>query len=116
MLKSLFIKKSKKHLSDSFKSELRSFVYYYTNGTLPFVIGDNSILGDLDYRELLKTEASLVEMVFAIYSNNIQMDKQGNVLNQTHSMRRAAQYIRQVCGHDNYQVVPRFEDWETYLH
>jgi len=66
-------------LSDDFKHCLRHFVYYYTNGTLPYVIGDESILKNIDYREMLKTEASLVEQAFAIYANNIEMDDQGKV-------------------------------------
>lgn len=105
-------------LSDDFKHCLRHFVYYYTNGTLPYVIGDESILMDIDYREMLKTEASLVEQAFAIYANNIEMDNQGKVLNDTHAMKRAAQWIRLVCRNEgeNYEVKPEFEDWETYLH
>jgi hypothetical protein len=105
-------------LSDDFKSCLRHFAYYYTNGTLQYVIGDESILKGIDYREELKTEASLVEQVFAIYSNNIQMDANGKVLNHAHCMKRAAQWIRLVCKGEgeNYEVLPPFEDWETYLH
>jgi len=105
-------------LSDDFKSGLRHFTYYYTNGTLPYVIGDEKLLEGIDYREMLKTEASLVEMVYAIYSNNIKMDEHGKVLNQTHAMKRAAQWIRMVCREENeeYKVEPEFEDWETYLY
>jgi hypothetical protein len=105
-------------LSDDFKSRLRHFVYYYTNGTLPYVIGDESILKGIDYRELLKKEASLVEQAFAIYANNIEMDDQGKVLNDTHAMKRAAQWIRLVCGkqEDKYDVKPEFEDWEVHLY
>ncbi|HOY03844.1 MAG TPA: hypothetical protein PLO67_00505 [Saprospiraceae bacterium] len=105
-------------LSDDFKRCFRHFVYYYTNGTLPFVIGDDSILKDIDYREALKKEASLVEQAFAIYANNIEMDEHGKVLNQAHAMKRAAQWIRLVCREEGekYQVVPEFEEWETFLH
>ncbi len=78
-------------LSDDFKRCLKHFVHYYTNGTLPYVIGDECILKDIDYREILKTEASLVEQAFAIYANNIEMDNQGKVLNNSHAMKRAAQ-------------------------
>lgn len=78
-------------LSENFTSCLRHFAYYYTNGILPYVIGDNELLEGIDYRETLKREASLVETVFAIYSNNIKMDENGKVLKQTHSMKRAAQ-------------------------
>ncbi|MEZ5043311.1 MAG: hypothetical protein R2828_25670 [Saprospiraceae bacterium] len=105
-------------LSEDFRSCLRHFVYYYTNGTLQFVIGDDTLLKGIDYREDLKNEASLVETAFAIYSNNIKMDENGKVLNQTHSMKRAAQWIRMVCRdkEEEYKVEPEFEDWETYLY
>ncbi len=105
-------------LSDDYKSCLRHFVYYYTNGTLPFVVEEKGLLDGIDYREDLKYEASLVESVFAIYSNNIKMDENGKVLNHKHAMTRAAQWIRLVCrkDDDDYQVIPEFEDWETCLH
>jgi hypothetical protein len=104
-------------LSNDFKSCLRHFAYYYTNGTLQYVIGDDSILAGVDYREMLKDEASLVETAFAIYSNNIKFDEKGIVINHSHCMMRAAQWIKLVCvGESNYQVDPEFEDWETYLH
>lgn len=105
-------------LSDDFKRVLRHFVYYYTNGTLPYVVGDENILKGIDYREMLKDEASLVEQAYAIFVNNIQMDEHGKVLHQTHAMKRAAQYIRLVCREEGetYTVVPDFEDWETCLY
>lgn len=105
-------------LSSDFKSALRHFAYYYTNGTLPYVIGDQTILQDIDYREDLKDEASLVEQAYAIFANNIKMDKDGNVLNRAYAMKRAAQYIRSVCRDegDDYKVEPEFEDWEVELH
>ena len=106
------------NLSNDFKSALRHFVYYYTNGILPYVIGDESILIGVDYRNMLKDEASLVEQAYAIFSNNIQMDGNGKVLNLTHAMKRAAQWIRLVCSEEGsqYKVAPDFEDWETYLY
>ena len=105
-------------LSNDFKSALRHFVYYYTNGTLPYVIDDNELLKNTNYREDLKDEASLVEQAFAIFTNNIKMDESGKVLNLTHSMKRTAQWIRFVCREENdtYQVEPEFEDWEVELH
>ncbi|MEZ4853110.1 hypothetical protein [Flavobacterium sp.] len=117
----MFSKKKKntpQKLSNDFKSAMRHFVYYYTNGTLPFVIGDENILKGIDYREDLKEEASLVEQAFAIFTNTIKMDENGKVLNQIHAMKRAAQWIRFVCRseNDDYEVEPEFEDWETELY
>ena len=103
-------------LSEDFKSHLRHFAFYYTNGTLGYVVGDPEILKDISYRSILIDEASLVEMVYAIYANNIRMDEAGTVLNHTHAMKRAAQYIRLVCDTGEYKVEPPFEEWETYLY
>jgi len=104
--------------SNDYKSALRHFVYYYTNGTLPYVIEDNELLKEINYREDLKDEASLVEQAFAIFSNNIKMDESGKVLNLTHSMKRADQWIWLVCREENdtYKVEPEFEEWEVELH
>ena len=105
-------------LSNDFKSALRHFVYYYTNGTLQFVIGDDILLKNINYIEDLKDEASLVEIAFSIFSNNIKMDEDGKVLNLKYSMKRAAHWIRIVCKEktDPYKVEPEFEDWELELH
>ena len=104
-------------LSKDFKSALRHFAYYYTNGTLEHVIGDASILKDINYREDLKEEASLVEQAYAIFANNIKMDEKGNVLNKAYAMKRAAQWIRLVCEKNGeYQVEPEFQDWELTLY
>jgi len=102
-------------LSTDFKSCLRHFVFYYTNGTLQYVIGDDEILKDIDYREDLKNEASMVEETYSIYINNLKFDKNGKVLNNIHSMKRAAQFIRSVCD-VNYIVEPDFEQWEIELY
>jgi hypothetical protein len=102
------------HLSFDFKNSLRHFVFYYFNGTLNWVTGEDGILKDIDYRSLLVTEASLVEMAFAIYANNIEFNEEGTVINQTHAMKRAAQYIRSVCD-PSYIVAPKFEDWEVEI-
>jgi hypothetical protein len=112
------LSKKEYKLSNDFKSALRHFVFYYTNGTLKFVIGDNELLKDINYRENLKDEASLVEQAFAIFTNNIRMDENGKVLNLTYSMKRAAQWIRFVCRteNDTYEVKPEFEDWEIELY
>ena len=105
-------------LSNDFKSALRHFTYYYTNGTLQFVIGNDQLLEGIDYREDLKNEASLVEQAYAIFANNIEMDENGMVLNLTHSMTRAAQWIRFACREkgDDYKVEPDFQGWEVELY
>ncbi|MEN8250091.1 MAG: hypothetical protein ABFS32_14255 [Bacteroidota bacterium] len=101
-------------LSEKFRNAFRFFIYYYTNGTLGFRVGDSELL-EIDYRERLKDEPTNVSLIYAVYLNNIEMDKDGNVLNQDHAMQRAAQMIRSVCDNE-YKVIPDFEDWETELY
>ena len=64
------------NLSNNLKKHFRLFIYYYTNGTLPFLVGD--ILNiPVDYREELMYEATSVVNIFTIYMNNIKMDENG---------------------------------------
>jgi hypothetical protein len=75
------------------------------------------ILKDIDYREILKEEASIVEQLFAIFANNIKMDDEGNVINEAYASKRAAQWIRLMCRNDSDNPIdnPTFEDWEIDL-
>ncbi|QJP35484.1 hypothetical protein F0365_14295 [Nonlabens sp. Ci31] len=108
-------------LSTDFKRALRLFVYYYTNGTLAYLVTDGHLLAEADYMAKLADQPSNMEQVFAIYTNNIKMDENGKVLNQKHAINRAAQYIITVCNEnaenaENYKVIPEFEPWEMELH
>ena len=101
-------------LTNELKRSITEFSYYYANGTLGLVIDDKEILKNINYREELKEEASLVEMVYAIYINNLVLDNEGKLLNKSHALKRASQYIRSVCDSE-YDVFPDFEDWETEI-
>ena len=101
-------------LSESYRSALRFFTYYYANGTLSFVSGEMR-LDDYDYQEILKDMPSNFEMVFAVFSNNIAMDNEGTVINFEHATKRASQFILSVCNHD-YVVESEFEGWEMALY
>ena len=101
-------------LSEDFRKSFKSFMYYYTNGTLGFVVDVLPVSGDFDYREELLYSATTVSIIFAVYMNNIELDKDGIVQNQNYAIRRAAQYIR-LSYDTEYKVKPEFEDWETEL-
>lgn len=105
-------------LSTDFKRALRLFVYYYFNGTLSYLVQDGDLLSEVDYAAVLAEQPSTMEQVFAIYTNNIKMDENGNVLNEKHAMNRAAQFIIAVChkGEETYKVIPELEPWEMELH
>ncbi len=80
------------------------------------MVGDSK-LASLNYQERLMEIPSNMEMLMAIYTNNIEMDEQGMVTNHAHAMTRAAQFIRETCPIDGekYVTEPEFEDWEMEL-
>ena len=103
-------------LSIGYRNALRFFTYYFANGTLGLMAGDSK-LDSINYQERLMEIPSNMEMLMAIYSNNIEMDEEGVVVNHSHAMKRAAQFIREACPIDGeeYVVEPEFEDWEVEL-
>ena len=97
-------------LSHAFSGALRRFSYWIATGSagLP-------LLNDIEYREVMLAEPSLMEMAFAIFANVIEFNEQGEPVNAKYAEHRAAQYIRRYCQ-PHYEVVPPFEDWEEELH
>ena len=69
----------------------------------------------VDYLSLYGEEPSAIEMVFAIYINVLELDEEGNVLNNTYAQQRATDYLKQYCLND-YTVEPEYENWEIELH
>ena len=95
-------------LSNSFSGALRTFAYFMSSGT------QNTLKG-IDYLSLYGEEPSIIEQVFAIYANVIELDVNGTVINTKYAEKRATDYIRQYCDPD-FKVEPEYEDWETELH
>ena len=100
-------------VSDGLKNAIRFFTYYFANQSLAFVTGVSK-LNSVPYVELLHEIPSNVEMMYSIFTNNIQMDAAGNVLNFEHSAKRAAQFIATCIYFEEgpYIVEPPFEEWE----
>jgi hypothetical protein len=96
-------------LSEDVRGYLRFFAYFLVNGSLQV-----SGLLPVDYRSVLD-EPSMVEQTFAIWSNVLEVDSEGRVLNEHVAHQRAAQYIRQQADRA-YIVEPPFEEWEIALH
>ncbi len=96
-------------LSEDVRSKLRFLAFYIANGTLC----EDVIPDDMDYSAVLQ-EPSALEMIFAIWSNIIELDDDGNVTNDGHATRRAAQFVRHYIDSE-YVVDPPFEPWELEL-
>lgn len=98
------------HVSHSLSAAVRRFSYFVAHGTV-----GQPLLGGIDYLAIIKDESSFIEQAFAVFINNIKMDKSGSVLNYDYCERRAAQYIREYFD-ENYIAEPAFEDWEVVLY
>ncbi|BAQ74966.1 MULTISPECIES: DUF7677 family protein [Pseudomonas] len=99
-----------KKLSPEFSGALRTFSFWVANGTLGY-----PLLEGVDYRSCLGEEPSMLEMVYAIFANVLELDEEGVPVNAKYAEYRAAQYIRQYCDAD-YTAVPAFEEWEQELY
>ncbi|WP_455357378.1 DUF7677 family protein [Streptomyces sp. SYSU K217416] len=97
------------HLPTDVRASLRFFAFYLRNGTL-----DIDLLDGFDYWSELQFGSDL-EMVFAIFTNVLEVDEHGQTLNDGDAQYRAAQWVRRRCD-PSYQVEPPFEAWETELH
>ena len=102
------------NLNKDFRKSLRYFIYFYTNGTLPMVTGESRLI-KIDYREVLKEMPGIVETMFAVYSNNIDINEEGMVINHEYAMKRATHFLLASID-QNYQVNKEFEDWELDLY
>ena len=95
-------------LSNSFSGALRTFAYFMSSGT-------QHTLKGVDYLHLYGKEPSVIEQVYAIFANVLELDEKGQVLNAQHAQKRATDYLRAYCD-PNFKVDPPYEDWETALH
>ncbi|MFD5702518.1 DUF7677 family protein [Streptomyces lasiicapitis] len=98
------------HLPADVRAAIRLFAFYIANGTV-----DLDLLDGIDYKPQLMASGSALEMVFAVFTNVLQLDEVGEVVNEGDAQYRAAQWIRGYCDPD-YRVDPPFETWETELH
>jgi hypothetical protein len=96
-------------LSPNLREHLRLFAFSLANGTL-----DPDLPDDPDYDSLFSNPSDF-EQVFAIWSNNLDLDEEGRVTNGDYADHRAAQYIRRFLDPD-FAVMPPFEPWELELH
>jgi hypothetical protein len=98
-----------KKLSHSVSGALRTFSFWIVNGTVGL-----PLLEGFDYSCIFE-EPWIMEQAYAIFANVIEMDDDGNVLNEKYAERRAAQFIRSIVD-KNYEIEPPLEDWEVSLY
>ena len=89
-------------INRSISSAVRQFSYWIANGTVGY-----PLLEGIDYFDEFKESPSLLEQVYAIFINNLEVDENGNVLNIKYAEQRSAQYIKQWCVPE-YEAEPSF--------
>jgi hypothetical protein len=85
------------------------FSLWVSNGSVGY-----PILDGIDYSEVL-SEPSAMEMLYTVFTNNLELDEIGAPLNARYSEGRAAQWLRSYCDR-SYTVEPPFEDFECEGH
>ncbi len=94
-------------ISADVKHTINLFVYYLYNNTL---------LPGVDYLEDLMEIPSNTEMLFAVLTNNLEVDESGKVLNAEYSVNRATLFLKMITDDNGFDPVPPFEKWETDTH
>lgn len=90
-------------LSHSVSGAVRQFSFWIANGTVGY-----PLLNGIDYFDEFRESSSLLETVYAIFINNLEVNENGEVLNAKYAEQRAAQYIKQWCVKD-YKAEPSFD-------
>jgi len=54
-----------------------------------------------------------MEMLYAIFVNVLEVDDDGNLLNERHAKRRVAQWLRSYIDRD-YKLAPPLEPWKAH--
>jgi hypothetical protein len=73
-------------------------------------------LDEIDYGDELRDSPSQMEALFAIFANVLELDDQGEPVNEPHAERRAAVWIYRYCTGNMPPGEPEFEGWEVELH
>lgn len=91
------------------RGAIARFSLWIANGSV-----GNPLLDGIDYSEVLQ-EPSAMEMVYTIFTNNLELDENGAPLNARYCENRAAQWLRSYCD-ASYIVDPPLEDHECEGH
>ena len=83
---------------------------YYDKAVYEKFLNENA-LNPNDTYDKNTDHAQLLETVYAIFMNNLELDENGEVLNAKYAEHRAAQYIKQWCIKE-YIAEPTFEGSE----
>jgi hypothetical protein len=74
------------------------------------------MLEGINYWDALKDSPSLMEICFAIFVNVLELDDQGEPVNEKYAERRAATWLYRYCTGELPPGEAELESWEVELY
>ena len=90
---------------------IRRFAGWVARGSV-----GHPLLDGIDYWPELKDSPSQMEICFAIFVNVLELNDQGEPINEKHAERRAATWLYQYCTGQLPAGEPELEGWECELY
>ena len=97
-------------LHASIRAAIVDFAYALGNGTLD----SGGLLRGVDYRPDIQRNSNELQLVFAVFTNVLQVDDDGRVTNAEYAKQRAAAVVRRY-HQPSFVVDPPLADWEVAL-
>ncbi|GAA2744329.1 MULTISPECIES: DUF7677 family protein [Kitasatospora] len=99
------------HLGPGASGAFRRFAGRLARGSLGLPVPEG-----IDFWEELGESPSQAETCFAIFANVLELDEQGEPVNEKHAGRRAATWLYKYCTGSLPPGEPDLEPWECELH
>ncbi|MFJ2898064.1 hypothetical protein ACIO87_24625 [Streptomyces sp. NPDC087218] len=99
------------HLGQGASGALRRFAGWLARGSV-----GHPMLEGIDYWEELRESPSQMEICVAIFANVLELDEQGEPVNEKYAERRAAVWLYSYCTGELPPGEPAIEPWECRLY
>ncbi|MET9430817.1 hypothetical protein [Streptomyces sp. NPDC003036] len=98
-------------LSRGASGAIRRFAGWLTRGSVGHPMPEG-----VDYWQELRESPSQMEICFAVFAHVLELDEEGEPVNEDHAGRRAAAWLYRYCTGELPPGEPDFEPWECALH
>ena len=99
------------HISHGASGAIRRFAGWFARGSL-----GHPMLEGVRYLDAVRESPSQAEICFAIFANVLELDDQGDPVNEKYAERRAATWLYRYCTGEMPSGEADLEPWECELH
>lgn len=99
------------HLSHGASGAIRRFAGWIARGSV-----GHPLLEGIDYWDELTGSPSQLEICFAVFTNVLELDDEGEPVNEKYAEHRAALWLYQYCTGTLPAGETQLEPWEVELH